>query len=63
MTTTQIILAAVTAAAFAWAYLPAIKLPKRGAMRDIEAVIAIRDSASSPEVKAACQSLLQALLK
>lgn len=61
MTTTQIVLAAVTVAAFVWAYLP--KLPTRGAMKDIEAVIAIRDSATSPEVKAACQSLLQALLK
>jgi hypothetical protein len=63
MTQTQIILCVVTVLAFAWAYLPAIKLPKRGAMRDIESVIAIRDSATSPEVKAACQSLLQALLK
>lgn len=45
--------------------LPNVRLPskKPSTMRQIEQVLAIRESSVSPKVKAACQELLQALLQ
>ncbi len=37
--------------------------PQDNTLRHLESVIKIRDTAKSDEVKAACNSLLQALLK
>lgn len=65
MTQMQIVSLAVAAAVAAYFYLPGIKWPvaKPSSMAQIESVLAIRDSASSPEVRKACSVLLQALLQ
>lgn len=65
MTTFQIVACSVLALAVIWQYLPALKLPARqtNVIRQIESVIAIRDSSQAPEVKTACHALLQALLR
>jgi hypothetical protein len=47
----------------AYFYLPKIQLPKPSSMSQIESVLAIRDNTTNPEVRAACSTLLQALLK
>jgi hypothetical protein len=65
MTAMQILSLVVVAATVAYLYLPAIKWPvaKQNSMADIESVLRIRDSNSSPEVRKACTTLLQALLQ
>jgi hypothetical protein len=65
MTASQIISLIVVAAVTAYFYLPRIKWPasKPNSMRQVEAVLSIRDSSSSPEVRKACTQLLQALLQ
>lgn len=68
MTTFQIAAIALFVCSVAWAYipkLPALHLPTRkpNVMRQLEAVIRIRDEAASPEVKTACNALLQQLLR
>lgn len=71
MTTFQIVSLAILGAVVLWQFvlpnlsslrLPA--LPKQDkTLQHLEAVIRIREAASSAEVKAACNALLQALLK
>lgn len=65
MTQMQILSLAIVAAVAAYMYLPSLKWPasKPSSMRQIESVLAIRDSNSSPEVRKACTALLQALLQ
>jgi hypothetical protein len=65
MSQMQIISLVVLAATVAYFYLPAIKWPaaKQDSMAQIESVLRIRDSNSSPEVRKACTTLLQALLQ
>ncbi len=65
MTQMQIISLAIAAAVAAYVYLPSIKWPasKPSSMRQIESVLAIRDSNTTPEVRKACTALLQALLQ
>lgn len=65
MTTFQIVAIAILVASVAWQYMPAIAWPKRkpNVMKQIEAVIRIRDQATSPAVTTACNDLLQALLR
>lgn len=70
MTRFQIISLCVLLAALAWQFLPAFKLPalpslkkKDATLAHLEAVIRIRDVATSAEVQTACNALLQALLK
>lgn len=50
--------------AFVQFVLPNVKLPakKPNTMKQIEAVIAIKDSSANPKVIEACTQLLQALL-
>ena len=64
MTTFQIVALCVLAGSLAWQYLPAMRLPlkKAGTLQNIEHVLRIRDEAATPEVKDACNTLLQALL-
>lgn len=64
MTTFQIVALCVLAASFVWQYIPALKLPRRApsTLQQIESVLKIRDEARTPEVTAACNALLQALL-
>jgi hypothetical protein len=62
MTTMQIVGLAVAAGAAAFFYLPS--WPKKpSSLRQIEAVLEIRDNNPSPEVRKACSALLQALLQ
>lgn len=65
MTTMQIVSLVVVALVAAYVYLPSIKWPaaKPSSMKQVEAVLSIRDSATSPEVRKACTALLQALLQ
>lgn len=66
MTTFQYVAIGLLVASVAWNYLPALpKWPARKAnvMGQIESVIGIREESSSPEVKSACNALLQALLR
>ena len=65
MTTFQIVACSVLALTVIWQYMPALKLPARqpNVIRQIESVIAIRESSQTPEVKTACHALLQALLR
>lgn len=65
MTTMQIVSLVLAAAVAAYCYLPGIKWPtaKPSSLSQIESVLAIRDSTSSPEVRKACLVLLQALLQ
>ena len=71
MTKFQLIALATLGAALAWQFvipkLPALSLPilrkKDATLQHLEAVIRIRESAPSAEVKTACNALLQALLK
>jgi|688.fasta_scaffold612220_2 hypothetical protein len=66
MTSFQIIsLCILVAVAVANYVLPNIRLPSRkpNSLKQIEQVLAIRDTAQSPKVKTACQELLQALLQ
>jgi hypothetical protein len=68
VTTFQIVSLCVLGAVVLWQFvvphLKGISLPKGDPiLRCLDAVIRIRESSSSPEVKAACNSLLQALLK
>lgn len=65
MTQMQIVSLVVAALVAAYFYLPGITWPaaKPNSMAQIESVLAIRDSASSPEVRKACSALLQALLQ
>ena len=65
MTTFQIVAISLLVASIGWQYIPAISWPARrpNVLKQIEAVISIREQAISPEVKAACNELLQALLR
>lgn len=68
MTTFQLAAIALFVCSVAWVVipkLPALHLPERkpNVMRHLEAVIRIRDEATSPEVKAACNALAQVLLR
>lgn len=65
MTTFQMVAVGVLALTVAWQYLPSLKLPgrKTNVISQIESVIAIRESSTTPEVKSACNELLQALLR
>ena len=65
MTITQIVSLLVVAGVGAYFYLPGIKWPaaKPSNVRQIQAVLAIRDSSPSPEVHKACTALLQALIQ
>lgn len=65
MTTFQMVAVGVLALTVVWQYLPALKLPTRkpNVMGQIESVIEIRESSQTPEVKSACNALLQALLR
>jgi hypothetical protein len=67
MTPFQVGAIALLVASLAWVYVPRLSfsLPQRkpSVMKQIAAVIGIRDEASSPEVKTACNALLQALLR
>ena len=65
MTTFQIAAICLLVASIGWHYLPAIAWPTRkpNVLKQIAAVIDIRDQSGSPEVKAACKDLLQALLR
>lgn len=65
MTQMQIISLVIAAAVAAYFYLPGIKWPvtKPSRVSQIQSVLAIRDSSSSPEVSKACTALLQALLQ
>lgn len=66
MTPFQIAAVVLLVGTIAWQYLP--RLPawpsrKPSVMKQIAAVVNIRDEATSPEVKTACNALLQALLR
>lgn len=68
MTAFQIVSLAVLGAVLLWQFvLPKVstfRLPKQdNVLRHLESVIHIRESSPSPEVKAACNALLQSLLK
>ena len=65
MTPVQIASLIAVAAAAIYFYAPSTSLPTRkpGQMDQIEAVLKIRDTTQSPEVRQACLALLQALLK
>lgn len=65
MTQMQIVSLVIAACVAAYFYLPGITWPvaKPSSMHQIESVLAIRDSTSSPEVRKACSALLQALLQ
>ncbi len=48
----------------AWVYGPAIKLPRGSSLlKQIAAVVNIRDTATAPNVVSACNQLLAALLE
>jgi hypothetical protein len=65
MSVMQIVSLVVVALVAAYVYFPSIKWPaaKPSSMSQVEAVLAIRDSTPSPEVRKACTQLLQALLQ
>lgn len=63
MTTLQIVSVLVVAAVAAYLYLPRLEWPAPSSMRQVKAVLSIRDATSSPEVRKACTQLLQALLQ
>lgn len=70
MTTYQIValiaLAAAVIGVYGQSLIGKIKWPARpktGILKAIEAVVAVRDQYTEPEVTAACNSLLAALLK
>ena len=65
MSAMQIASLVIVAAAAAYFYLPSISWPaaKPSSMKQVEAVLSIRDSATTPEVRKACTALLQALLQ
>jgi hypothetical protein len=68
MTTTQMLALAAVAVAAAFTYLPlsAIRLPGRSkppVLKQIEAVVAVRESYTDATIVAACNALLQALLQ
>ena len=65
MTTIQIASLVVVAVVAAYFYLPAIKWPAKesSSLSHIQAVLNIRDTTTSQEVRQACSALLQALLK
>jgi hypothetical protein len=65
MSAMQIASLVIVAVVAAYFYLPSISWPaaKPSSMKQVEAVLAIRDSSSTPEVRKACTQLLQALLQ
>lgn len=67
MTTFQILSILVLVAAVAWTYMPRIAIPsisrKPNVLRQIQQVMAIRDSSDNPGVVETCNQLLQALLQ
>lgn len=67
MTTYQIIGIVAVLAVAAWQYVPwgKLSLPasKPSVMRDIAAVVAIRESHAAPEIRKACNDLLRILLE
>lgn len=64
MTTYQIVGIVAVLAVAAWQYVPWAKLPirKPSSLKDIAAVIAIRDTHAAPEIRKACNDLLRVLL-
>lgn len=68
MTPYQIGAIAILAGVLLWNYLPAFSfrlpsLPKKpDHLKQIEQVLAIKDSSANPKVQEACQALLQALI-
>lgn len=66
MTTYQILGIAAVAAVAAWQYIPwgKLSLPtsQPAVMRQVAAVVAIRESHASPELRKACNELLRVLL-
>jgi hypothetical protein len=71
VTTFQIVALAILGAVVLWQFvlpnlssfkLPALPKPDQ-TLKHLASVIHIRDASSSPEVKTACNALLQALLK
>lgn len=64
MTTYQIIGLVAVAAVAAWQYIPwgRLALPKPSVMKNIAAVVNIRESSQSQEVRKACNELLRVLL-
>lgn len=66
MTTYQMAGIAAVLAVAAWQYVPwgKLSLPasKPSVMRDIAAVVAIRESHAAPEIRKACNDLLRVLL-
>jgi hypothetical protein len=66
VTTTQLVGLAVVGVAAAVIYLPPLLIHFRrppDSMSQIQAVLRIRDATHNPEVRKACGSLLEALLK
>jgi hypothetical protein len=65
MTTIQIVSLIAVGAVLLISYMPSIKWPVKqtSSMSQIEAVLTIRDNATSPEVRSACSQLLSALLQ
>lgn len=65
MTPIQIASLVAVALVAIYFYAPPLRLPTRqpGQMDQIEAVLKIRDTTQSSEVRQACLALLQALLK
>jgi hypothetical protein len=64
LTTYQIVGIAAVLAVAAWQYVPWAKLPTRkpSSLKDIAAVIAIRDTHAAPEIRKAYNDLLRVLL-
>jgi hypothetical protein len=63
MTPIQIASLVGVALAAVYFYAPKLQFPKPSSLSQIESVLAIRDTTTNPEVRAACSALLQALLK
>lgn len=68
MTPFQIGALCLLAVVLAWNFLPSLSLrlpvpsKKPDALKQIEQVMAIKQSSTSPQVQEACQALLQALI-
>jgi hypothetical protein len=64
MTTLQIVSVVAAVAITAFAYMPKLSFGKANtSLKNIQAVLLIRDTTTNPEVRKACSVLLQALLQ
>jgi hypothetical protein len=64
MTTLQIVSVVAAVAVTAFAYMPKLPFGKANtSLKNIQAVLLIRDTTTNPEVRKACSALLQALLQ